>query len=85
MSDKSNAFKAHLLFSFLLSGSMSLLVSCISTGKAIGVSDVVGAPADFVSVWLPAWLTSWLVAFPAVMLVAPVVRRVVNKVFAVDQ
>lgn len=82
MSKPSNAIKAHMLFGLLLSGLMSLLVSCVSTGRAIGLTHMAAAPGDFVSVWLQAWLASWVIAFPAVLVVAPLVRRIVNRVFA---
>lgn len=62
---------APVLFGFLLSGMMSFLVSGISTLRAIGLAD------GFFGIWISAWLPSWLVAFPAVLIVAPVARRVV--------
>ncbi len=62
---------APVLFGFILSGLMSLMVSGIATYRAIGFSDV------FMPSWMGAWGTSWLVAFPAVLIVAPITRRVV--------
>jgi uncharacterized membrane protein YphA (DoxX/SURF4 family) len=62
---------AQILFGFILSGLMSLLVSAIATARAIGLE-----PA-FVTAWLASWLSSWAVAFPAVLIVAPVTRRLV--------
>jgi hypothetical protein len=61
------------LFALLLSGLMSLLVSGVATLNAIGPI------AGFTTKWLAAWLGSWAVAFPAVMVVAPLVRRVVAR------
>jgi hypothetical protein len=52
---------------------MSLLVSGVATWNALGWR------ADFGTEWLRAWLGSWAVAFPAVMVVAPLVRRVVAR------
>lgn len=69
---------APLLFSLILSGLMSLLVSGISTFRALGLVP------DFVTLWSRAWLTAWLFAFPAVMVVAPVARRVVDLLTARD-
>lgn len=60
-----------LLFSLILSGAMSLLVSGISTFRTTP------AQADFWRLWAGAWLTGWLFAFPAVMLAAPLARKVV--------
>lgn len=61
------------LFALLLSGLMSLLVSGVATGQALGLGEA------FVGRWLSAWLGSWAVAFPAVMVVAPGVRRLVAR------
>jgi hypothetical protein len=61
----------HPLFAFLLSGLMSLLVSGVATWNALGWHD------GFAATWQSAWLHSWLVAFPAVMVIAPLVRKVV--------
>ncbi|MEM6381245.1 MAG: DUF2798 domain-containing protein [Pseudomonadota bacterium] len=64
---------APIVFGFILSGLMSLLVSGIATWRAAGM------PADFVALWLLSWLNSWAVAFPAVLVVAPITRRLVAK------
>jgi len=60
-----------VLFSLILSGVMSLLVSGISTFRALQPHQ------HLVSLWAGAWLTGWLFAFPAVMLAAPLARKVV--------
>ena len=62
---------APALIGLILSGLMSLLVSGISTYRAIGFGD------SFASMWVSAWLTAWLVAFPVVLVVAPLTRRAV--------
>ena len=62
---------APALFGLILSGLMSLLVSGISTLRAVGFID------GFASLWVGAWLSAWLVAFPVVLVVAPLARRVV--------
>lgn len=62
-----------LLFSLLLSGMMSLLVSAVATWHSLGM------PPGFVGVWMASWLSSWPIAFPAVMVVAPVVRKLVAR------
>lgn len=61
-----------MLFGLILSGLMSLLVSGISTLRAVGITDGV------LSLWATAWLTAWLIAFPTVMLVAPFTRKLVS-------
>lgn len=62
-----------LLFGFILSGLMSLVVSGISTLRINGPG-----PA-FAGLWAGAWLTAWLFAFPIVLLAAPFARRVVRS------
>ena len=64
---------APILFGFLLSGLMSLVVSGIATLRAIGFVD------GFPGLWMSSWASSWLVAFPTVLVVAPFVRRVVAR------
>ena len=63
----------HPLFALLLSGLMSLLVSGVATWNALG------GHGGFAAKWLGAWLHSWLVAFPAVMVIAPLVRKLVAR------
>jgi hypothetical protein len=66
------------LFSLILSGLMSLLVSGISTFR------VTGLVSNFASLWSSAWLTAWLFAFPAVLLVTPLARKAVQILTAKD-
>lgn len=65
-----------MLFGLILSGLMSLLVSGISTFRAVGPA------ADFASLWCGAWLTAWAFAFPAVMLAAPIAQKAVRRLTA---
>ncbi len=69
---------AQIAFGFILSGLMSLLVSGISTLRAVGLNEA------FVGLWLSNWTASWLVAFPAVLVVAPLARRLVAKLVRAD-
>jgi hypothetical protein len=62
-----------VLFGFVLSGLMSLLVSGISTLMSVGTVPT------FWTLWLGAWLTAWPLAFPVVLFVAPVARRLVQR------
>jgi hypothetical protein len=62
---------APLLFGALTSGVMSLLISGVATWRALGFV------AHFSVAWLRAWLFAWPIAFAALLVVAPVVRRVV--------
>jgi len=59
------------LFSLVLSGVMSLLVSGIATFRTLPQGQ------DFLGAWTGAWLSGWLFAFPAVMVAAPLARKAV--------
>jgi hypothetical protein len=61
-----------VVFGFLLSGMMSFIVSGVSTFLALG--------AVVVSAWIKVWISSWAIAFPAVLIVAPMVRRILPRV-----
>ena len=63
----------HILFGLILSGLMSCIVSGIATVRAAGLIDGVFA------LWIQAWLTSWAVAFPVVLFIAPITRRIVQR------
>lgn len=63
---------APVLFGFVLSALMSLIVSGIATLRNAGLVD------EFVTPWLGAWRPSWFVAFPTVLVVAPLARRLVG-------
>ena len=63
-----------IVFGLVLSGLMSFLVSGIATFR------VTGAVEGFLGLCVAAWLPSWGVAFPAVLVVAPITRRLVQKI-----
>jgi hypothetical protein len=67
---------APLLFSLILSGQMSLLISGITTFRAAGWGP------GFFGLWLGGWLMAWVVAFPAVLLVSPPARVLVRLMTA---
>ncbi|APE44921.1 hypothetical protein BOO69_17035 [Sulfitobacter alexandrii] len=64
---------ASILFGLILSGLMSCMVSGIATLRATGLGDGVFL------LWMGAWMTSWAIAFPAVLVVAPLTRRLVAR------
>lgn len=65
---------APALFGLILSGLMSWVVSGITAFRT-----VTGLSPDFIHVWLGAWVAAWLVAFPIVLIVAPLARRIVQR------
>lgn len=64
---------APILFGLILSGLMSFLVSGIATLRAMGLTD------HFLEGWIHAWVMAWAVAFPAVLVIAPITRRLVER------
>ena len=64
---------APFVFGFLVSGMMSCLASFVATVKALGFVD------NLLGLWLPAWFLAWAVAFPTILVVAPFVRRFVDR------
>jgi hypothetical protein len=64
---------APVAFGLVLSGLMSFLVLGIATFRHAGLAD------GFASLRLSAWLASWPVAFPVVLVVAPLARRIVQR------
>jgi len=64
---------APVAFGFVLSGLMSLIVSGLSTVRTVGLTD------GFAGLWMGNWATSWAVAFPVVLVVAPLARKIVER------
>ena len=64
---------ALILFGLLLSGFMSLIVSGLSTARALGLVD------GLLLAWASNWFASWVIAFPVVLVVTPIVRRIVAR------
>jgi hypothetical protein len=64
---------SNLLFAFIMSVLMATLMTFIVTIKLTGLN------ADFTLRWLHAFLTAWPIAFPAILLLAPVTRKLVAK------
>jgi hypothetical protein len=64
---------APVLFAFLMSVSLSGFLSAAITAINTGFDG------DFVSRWLHAYALAWSIAFPSVTLVAPKVRRLVER------
>lgn len=61
-----------VVFAFFMALLMSCLMSLVITIHNIGLVP------DIVWLWLDAWAFAFMVAFPAVLLVAPVVRKLVS-------
>ena len=62
-----------IIFAFLMALLMSCLMSLVITVHNIGFVP------NILWIWLNAWAFAFVVAFPAVMVVAPIVRTLVTK------
>jgi hypothetical protein len=63
---------APILTGFLLSGLMTLIIAGVTTLRHLGLHE------GFVTAWLLAFLNGWAISFPTVLVVAPIVRRLVD-------
>lgn len=64
---------ARAIFSLIMSGLMSCIVTGIATVKAIGLGP------NTLSDWMASWLFCWPIAFTVILLLAPSVQRLVNR------
>ena len=62
---------AVFLFAFFMALFMSSIMSLVITVLNVGFTD------NIIALWLQAWGYAFCVAFPAVLVVAPVVRKIV--------
>jgi hypothetical protein len=69
---------APILFGLILSGLMCLLISGISTFRAVGLAPGV------LDLWIGSWLAAWCFAFPTVLVVAPFARKTAECLVATD-
>ena len=63
----------HFVMPFILSGVMTLIVSCISTIRAVGFQSLTEH-------WLGSWLWSWTIAYPILLCILPIVRWVMKYI-----
>ncbi|MEM5528969.1 DUF2798 domain-containing protein [Gammaproteobacteria bacterium AS21] len=61
---------------------MALFMSCIMS-FVISVFNV-GIVDNILAIWLKSWSFAFIVAFPAVLMVAPLVRRIVVILIKTD-
>ena len=62
-----------VVFAFFMALLMSCLMSLVITVYNMGLVP------DILWIWLNAWAFAFVVAFPAVLLVAPLVRKIVAR------
>ena len=62
-----------ITFIFFVSICMSRVLSGVSVLNTAGFVDT------FFGLWMSAWLKSWVIAFPSLLVIAPIVRRFVDK------
>ncbi len=60
-----------LLFAFVMSLLMAFLMSGVLTAVFVGVDG------QFIAHWMNGFIHAWPIAFPAILVVAPLVRKIV--------
>lgn len=68
-----------ILFAFLMSLKMSLIMSGVITYINLGL------PENFLILWFNAWYKAFIVAFPAILLVGPSVRKSISLLVVKDK
>lgn len=61
--------KARFIFPALLSGIMAFLMTAVITFLNLG------APPNFIALWMRAFLIAWPLAYCAALIAAPIARR----------
>ena len=56
---------------------VSICMSCVVSG--VSVLNTAGFVDTFFRLWMTAWLKSLVIAFPSLLVIAPIVRRFVDK------
>jgi uncharacterized protein DUF2798 len=69
---------SHFIFGVIQAGLTSLIASGIASFPAPTF-------AQFATHWLASWLIAWAVMLPAVLLAAPVIRRLANSLTRDEQ
>lgn len=72
-SHKMSSKHRNIVFNIVLSFLISLIISLILTVK------ISGFQAGFILQWSMAFLYTWVVIFPAVLIFAPVVKKITNR------
>ncbi|MEL7469890.1 MAG: DUF2798 domain-containing protein [Pseudomonadota bacterium] len=54
-------------------------MSGIATVRAAGLID------GLFLLWMEAWMTSWIIAFPAVLVIAPVTRKIAQRLMTSER
>jgi hypothetical protein len=62
-----------ILFAFIMSILMALLMTAVVTLRLTGLGP------GFLLRWFHAFTTAWPIAFPAVLLIAPVARKLAGR------
>ena len=65
-----------IVFAFVMSLLMALLMSGVLTIVFTGLS------ADFIAHWFNGFIHAWPIAFPAILIIAPIVRKIVVALIA---
>ena len=61
---------------------VSICMSCVVSG--VSVLNTAGFIEKFFGFRMTGWLKSWIIAFPSLLVIAPLVRRFVDKLLTIE-
>ena len=62
---------------------MGIVTTCIISFLLISIN--VGFTENFFRIWLKSWMLAYVIAIPAILLIAPRIERLVDKLFKEDK
>ena len=60
---------------------MGVVTTCIISFVLISVN--IGFTSNFIELWLRSWGLAYIVVIPAILIIAPVVQKIVDRLFPV--
>ncbi len=58
---------------------MGVITTSIISFTVISVN--LGFPSTFISIWLRSWAIAYIVAVPLILIIAPRIQEIVNRLF----
>jgi len=62
---------------------MGVVTTAIVSFTLIAIN--VGFTTSFINVWLKSWGIAYIIAIPAILIIAPRIEQLVNKIFAAQE
>jgi hypothetical protein len=64
----------------------AMIMGIVTTGiiSFTLISMNIGYAPGFLRIWLRSWIMAYAVVIPAILIIAPVIQRMVNRMFPLD-